>query len=79
MHSNARQWRANSRTIVYIYILLFIQLTLFSSTKPMLSLPYVFENDNEQAGYVFSQYLHYDTEILSFFLHPDVDFSQVEY
>ena len=43
------------------------------------ALPYLFENDNEQAGYVFSQYLHYDTEILSFFLHPDVDFSQVEY
>ena len=76
MHSNARQWRANSRTIVP---LLFIQLTLFSSTKSMLSLPYVFENDNEQAGYVFSQYLHYNAEILSFFLHPDVDFSQVEY
>ena len=51
MHSNARQWRANSRTIV---LLLFIQLTLFSSTKSMLSLPYVFENDNEQAGDVFS-------------------------
>ena len=78
MHSNARQWRAHSWTIV---LLLFIQLTIYSPPQNLCHLCpiYVFENDDEHAGYVFSQYLHYDTEILSFFLHPDVDFSQVEY
>lgn len=71
----------NSQTMM---LLLFIHLSLYSPPQNLYHLcPYdVFENDDEHAGYpVFSQQsdLHYNTEFLSFFLHPDVDFSQVEY